>query len=119
MGTAIGAVLRHGVSTFGTATAFDGVWIVLAINLIGCLAMGALASRFARSSVTPVWLSAFLGPGVLGGFTTYSAFAFSAVVLADGQAWLTAFTFTVLSVIGSIACVALGRRVETTLGARQ
>jgi len=118
MGTAIGALLRYGVGNLGTATGSGGVWIVLAINLIGCLAMGALASRFARSSTSPAWLSAFLGPGVLGGFTTYSAFAVSAVALADSGAWLTAISFSVLSVIGSIGCVALGRRVETTLGAR-
>lgn len=49
---------------------WDAVWATVAINLIGCALMGVAASALAPSG--PWW--PLVGPGFLGGFTTFSAF---------------------------------------------
>ena len=85
-GGACGAVLRHAV----THARPDGAgfpWTTLAINVIGsALLAGLLLLPLARRS--PVWAAA-LGPGVLGGFTTFSATSEQARALAaDGHTGL-------------------------------
>jgi CrcB protein len=71
-GGALGAGLRYGVGTWiqgvvGGAFPFS----TLVINGVGCLVMGVLAGVFKESSS----LKLFLMPGLLGGFTTFSAFS--------------------------------------------
>lgn len=71
LGGAAGAVLRHAVDVTAPATLFP--WGTLAINVVGALALGLLpAVALVRRSTRVALL---LGPGVLGGFTTVSAWA--------------------------------------------
>lgn len=80
-------------------------WATLAVNLIGGLAMGLLMGTLARDSES--W-RLFAGVGVLGGFTTFSAFgAESWGMIARGQYPLAAF-YIGASVIGAIALTGLG-----------
>ena len=76
VGGAIGAMLRYIVGTVVQAGAGPGFpWGTLAVNVVGCLCAGvasALADR--RGDLTPE-IRALLVVGVLGGFTTFSAFA--------------------------------------------
>jgi CrcB protein len=80
----------------------------LAVNLIGCFAMGALAAAMTRSG----WLSpaagAFLAAGVLGGFTTFSAFGLDAARLVEAREIGPALVYVLSSLVGGIAAVALG-----------
>ncbi len=80
LGGALGAVLRWAIGQ--VAPVADGLpWSTLAINVLGCLVLGALPVVGAvRRSPT---LARFLGPGLLGGFTTVSAMAVETVDLAD------------------------------------
>jgi CrcB protein len=82
-GGALGAVARHGLS-LATARALGAgfPWGTLAVNVLGCLAIGvAFAVLDARPS-DPT-LRAFVMTGVLGGFTTFSAFALDAHGLTE------------------------------------
>ncbi len=81
-GAGLGGVLRHivnrllpavGVAQFPVAT--------LAINVVGSLAMGLLAGLFAYRSGAGQGLRLFLTTGMLGGFTTFSAFSLDAALL--------------------------------------
>jgi CrcB protein len=75
-GGVLGAVARLGASE-----AIDGgAWVTLLVNLTGCLALG-LGGRRASGLLRP-----FLVTGVLGGYTTFSAFAVDVDrLLADGR----------------------------------
>ncbi|WP_244408342.1 fluoride efflux transporter FluC [Roseomonas fluvialis] len=101
-GGAIGSVLRYVVSLAGLAlfgAAFP--WGTLAVNIIGSGAIGALAGHGIDGN-----MRALLVPGVLGGFTTFSAFSLEAGFLWDRSPLLAA-AYVVLSVgLGIGACAA-------------
>ena len=100
LGAGLGGALRHGVNLaaarlLGTAFPFG----TFAVNLLGSLAMGLLAEYFAlRGDASQSW-RLFLTTGILGGFTTFSAFSLDAVLLWErGEALLA-----LLYVAGSVA----------------
>lgn len=79
----------------------------LIVNLVGALLIGVLAARLpAGSGDSRADLRVFLGTGILGGFTTYSAFAVGTVGL---DAWI-AVLYAALTIVGGIAAAALGLR---------
>ncbi|WP_426185622.1 fluoride efflux transporter FluC [Microbacterium sp. TWP3-1-2b2] len=78
----------------------------LAVNVAGALLLGVLAARLPGSSDMRV----FLGTGILGGFTTYSAFAVGTVQLWTATP-LLAVLYPVLTLALGIAAAILGMRV--------
>jgi CrcB protein len=104
LGGAIGSVLRYQAGRWTTwwlgpqaVTVFP--WPTLAVNAVGSLLMGLLAGWLARQGQGGDELRLLLGVGVLGGFTTFSAFSLELVVLMQrGQ-----FTFAALYLILSVA----------------
>ena len=113
LGGAIGAVLRYqtgrGMSAWlgpQALTAFP--WVTLAVNVIGSLAMGMLAGWLARLGAGGEQWRLLLGVGVLGGFTTFSAFSLEMMMLIErGQAG-TALTYALVSVLAGVAALWLG-----------
>ena len=104
-GGALGAGARYLV---GRAT--PDAWLpagTLAVNLIGGLRMGCRVALLARSQAAEPW-RLFLGVGVLGGFTTFSAFSLDAVLLAERGELLTAAGYILASVVGSITALVAG-----------
>jgi fluoride exporter len=103
LGGGIGAALRHGVNLAGArllGTAFP--YATLTENITGSLAMGLLVGLFAFRTGVPQHWQLFLTTGILGGYTTFSAFSLDAVLLAErGQIGLAAL-YVVLSVVASI-----------------
>jgi CrcB protein len=90
-----------------------GTWIV---NLVGGLLMGVLAGTLARTPGGGEPLHLFLGVGVLGGFTTFSAFSLEAFnMLSRGQG-LMALAYAVSSVAGSILMLFFGVMLTRTFG---
>jgi fluoride exporter len=108
LGGAIGAGLRHlvGVATLGRmGPGFP--WGTLAVNLAGGLMIGLLAGWFARAGANePMRL--FLAVGILGGFTTFSAFSLETFLMIEGGQIGLAAAYVAASVIGSIALLFLG-----------
>src|SRR5262245_35454849 len=82
VGGGLGAMLRHGVN-LATArlvgTAFP--WSTFIINVTGSLAMGVIAGWFALKSDASQGWRLFLTTGILGGYTTFSAFSLDAALL--------------------------------------
>ena len=112
LGGGIGAALRHGVNVtaarlFGTAFPYG----TLTVNVVGSLLMGLLAAYFAfKGDATQHW-RLFLTTGILGGFTTFSAFSLDVALLYErGQVGLAAL-YVALSVGASIAALFAGLAV--------
>jgi CrcB protein len=81
----------------------------LAVNLIGCLIIGALSQiAEARNVLTPQ-SRAFVFAGILGGFTTFSSFANETMVLARADQHLLAVLNVGLHVVLGLGAVWLGR----------
>lgn len=91
-------------------------WATLLVNLVGCLAIGLVIDRTARSAW---WVRPFVVTGVLGGFTTMSALALEAAVLGrDGQA-ATAVAVLALSIGGGLLAAHLGQRLARRMQPRE
>lgn len=105
LGGALGATARHGVN-LGAARLLGPAfpWATLAVNVAGSFLIGLLVAALGRDSA---W-ALFLLTGVLGGFTTFSAFSLDAVALwQKGQGGLAAL-YVGASVILSLAAVVAG-----------
>lgn len=104
LGGGLGAALRHGVNLgaarlLGTAFPYG----TLAVNVAGSLAMGLLAAWFAfRGDAAQHW-RLFFATGVLGGFTTFSAFSLDVALLYERGAIALAALYVVASVLLSVA----------------
>ncbi|HYY10809.1 MAG TPA: CrcB family protein [Kineosporiaceae bacterium] len=95
----------------------DGVpWTTFAVNVLGCLAIGVLMAGVRRRwGVRRPLLRPFAGVGVLGGFTTFSAYAVGVERLLDAGRLAPALAYVVLTPVAAVAAAAagltLGRRV--------
>lgn len=105
-GGAIGAGARFFVGQALAARDFPAGTLI--VNLSGGLFMGLLAGALSRQGALegPMWW--FLGVGLLGGFTTFSAFSFDAVTLIARGAYGPALAYVAASVLGSLALFAAG-----------
>lgn len=82
LGGGIGAALRHGVNRLPAAMLAQFPGNTLLVNVLGCFVMGLLAAWFTfRGEDSSQHLRLFLTTGILGGFTTFSAFSLDAALL--------------------------------------
>lgn len=103
IGGGLGALARYGVVSFFQRWTVEFPWGTLSVNALGCFVVGAVFERL------PADARAFVVVGVLGGFTTFSAFGLETVeMLRGGQA-----THALLNVAGNVVlgvgAVLLGR----------
>ncbi|MBP6012197.1 MAG: fluoride efflux transporter CrcB [Alphaproteobacteria bacterium] len=109
VGGALGAVGRYALSSQVTHWAGAGFpWGILIVNVIGCFAMGVIAELAAFTWNMQPEMRAFLTTGILGGFTTFSAFALDTAVLTERGDLTGAAFYVAASVLGSVAALFLG-----------
>lgn len=105
LGGGIGAGLRHLVGRAALAIAGPGwPWGTLTVNLLGGLLMGLLAGVLARTGGSEN-LRLLLGVGMLGGFTTFSAFSLDVANMIERGALAPAALYAALSLVGSVAAL--------------
>ncbi|MFE3838343.1 fluoride efflux transporter FluC [Pseudogemmobacter sonorensis] len=106
LGGAIGSVLRHlAVSAFGAP------WAVIAINVSGSFAIGILLVPLSgRPGLSPLLMT-----GLLGGFTTFSAFSLDSLRLWEAGRPLAATLYAGGSVALSLVAVTLGVAIARSL----
>ena len=112
LGAGIGGAGRHGVNVLAArlvGTAFPAGTLV--INVLGCLLMGLIAGFFAFRGHLPQEVRLFLTTGILGGFTTFSAFSLDAVQMMSRGAWGAVAAYVLGSVVASIAALYLGMMI--------
>ena len=115
-GGAIGAAMRHltnlaAIRLLGPAFP----WGTLTVNLAGSFAMGVFIEVLARRFGASNELRLFVATGMLGGFTTFSAFSLDVAVLYERGAVASAFGYAAASVILSIAALFAGLWLARTL----
>jgi CrcB protein len=120
LGAGIGGALRHGVN-IGCARMCGAAfpWGTLTVNVVGSFLMGVIAAwlAFKAGEGWSQSLRLFLATGILGGFTTFSAFSLDAVMIWErGQAGL-AVAYVGASVVLSIASLLAGLALIRTLTA--
>lgn len=109
LGGAVGASGRHLVShAMLRLLGSDFPWGTLLVNVAGSFLMGALIEAAALKLNLTLEMRAFLVVGILGGFTTFSAFALDAVILFERGELLTSFLYVMASVTLSISALFVG-----------
>ncbi len=111
LGGAIGSVARVLTVTAAARIAPGWPWGTLAVNIIGCFAMGVLFVTLAQRTQ----LSPLLMTGILGGFTTFSAFSLDALKLWQSGQPVQAAAYVAASVGLSLLAVALGAALARSL----
>lgn len=115
LGGAFGSVARYGLDRLIERRS-DSLfpWSTFAINVSGCLVIGAVIAALVDRHHTPAWVRAGLVVGVVGGFTTFSTFAQEALDLFETHV-ATAAAYVLSSVAVGIAAVFVGSRLGRLL----
>jgi fluoride exporter len=116
LGGAIGSVARYGVNIWsGRILGTEFPWHTFIVNVLGCFAMGALVSLMALKLNVGTEIRSFLTTGILGGFTTFSAFSLDFALLVERKSYGAAVTYGAGSVVLSLIAVFAGLALVRTL----
>ena len=108
LGAGVGGVMRHAMNIWiGRLAGTHFPWYTLVINITGSIAMGMVIAWFAEKGGAAGHLRLFLATGILGGYTTFSAFSLDAVLLWERHEHLLAALYVGGSVVGSLLGLAL------------
>ena len=110
LGAGIGGAMRHGMNVWAArAFGFGFPFGTLIVNILGSFLIGLLAGFFAyRAGLVPQHVRLFLTTGVLGGFTTFSAFSLDAALLIERHAYAMAAAYILGTVVVSLVALFLG-----------
>ncbi len=109
LGGAIGASLRHLVNLASLRLMGPNFpWGTITVNVIGSFAMGLFVEMLVRKMGGSQELRLFVATGLLGGFTTFSAFSLDVASLWDRGAATMTFAYVAGSVVLSIAALFAG-----------
>ncbi len=110
LGGALGSAARYlcfiGVSRSAVLAAFP--WGTLIVNVLGCFVIGFLGGLGASKQIFTETGRLLIFTGILGGFTTYSAFGLETFYLLRSSQWLLAFGNIFLQLFLGIGAVVLG-----------
>lgn len=103
LGSMAGGMARYALSNAVNGRMWLGFPIgTLLVNLLGCLLMGFLIGAATKNPALKTWLP-LLGAGMLGGFTTFSAFSAESVLMLESGKFTALFWYLLISIAGGIA----------------
>ncbi len=109
LGGAIGSAGRYSVNVWsGRMFGTEFPWHTLTVNILGCFAMGLLIEAMALKLNVSNDVRAFLTTGILGGFTTFSAFSLDFALLVERKSYGLAGAYAAGSVVLSLSAVFAG-----------
>ncbi len=116
LGGAAGSMARYWVGglaprLFGEAFPYG----TLVVNLVGSFLISLVMGVALNSTLVPVNLRVFLTTGIIGGFTTYSAFNYETLALLQQRLWLTGGLNLLVTFFGCLLAGALGLLVAKLL----
>ncbi|MEE8572312.1 MAG: fluoride efflux transporter CrcB [Gemmatimonadota bacterium] len=115
LGGALGALARYGISGWVYERMGETFpWGTVVVNVLGCLALGAVVRWLQVSAVSPE-VRPFLTIGLLGAFTTFSTFSYETVALLQEGQWLRAGLYVGGSVALGLIAMVVGMALVTTV----
>lgn len=109
LGGALGSVARYSLSGYSNQAFGDGRFPIgtLMVNLVGCLLVGILAGLGERHQLFSHDARFFIFTGIMGGFTTFSAFGLETIMLLRRGDLTLALVYVACSVLLGLAILAL------------
>ncbi|MFB9893594.1 fluoride efflux transporter FluC [Planobispora takensis] len=114
-GGVIGALARHGLASAFPHPPGGFPWTTFATNVIGCALIGVLMVLVTEAGRGHPLVRPFLGPGVLGGFTTFSAYVADIGGLAAGGAPQVALVYLFATVAAAVTATHLAAQATRAL----
>jgi fluoride exporter len=113
LGGAVGSVLRYKLGGFALhhTQAWNFPVSTFGVNVIGCLVIGVLAALVEHHDLFSPSIRLLLFTGLLGGFTTFSAFGYESVFLLRRGLVSVAMAYVSLSVIAGLIAVSVGMKL--------
>lgn len=109
IGAGLGGALRHTANLASARLIGPDLPVsTLFVNVIGSLSVGCIAGYFVVRGHSSQTLQLFLTTGILGGFTTFSAFSLEAALLWERGQVVACMAFVIASVLLSIGGVFAG-----------
>ena len=109
LGAGIGGALRHGVNVGAVRLlGYNFPFGTLIVNVVGSFMMGLFAGYFAFRPGIAQHMRLFLTTGILGGFTTFSAFSLDTALLIERHSFGLAAGYAVGSVAASVSALFFG-----------
>lgn len=110
LGAGIGGMMRHSINLLmARVVEVSGFpFATLTVNIIGSLLMGFFVQYFLLRTGLPSGWRLFVATGVLGGFTTFSAFSLETVYLIERGSVALAVIYVLASVLAGIAALIVG-----------
>lgn len=109
---AVGTLLRAGCTTLATKVLGVGFpWGTLAVNVAGSLAFGLLVGLARTRGTIAVGWETILLIGLMGGFTTFSSYAFQSMEMLTGGRAVQAVAYVVVTNVAALVAVWLGLRI--------
>ncbi len=108
LGAGIGGAFRHWANVFGTRLFGSFPGATMAVNVLGSFLMGIAAGYFMQRTGLSQNVRLFLTTGVLGGFTTFSAFSLDTAALIERHAYGAAVAYVVGSFAAAIIALFIG-----------
>ena len=109
-GGAVGALARVAVAERWPLAAGEWPWATLAVNVVGCLVLGAVLVLTAEGTAR----RGLLGPGLCGGLTTFSALQLELVELLDEEEPALAAAYAAVTLTAGLVALEAGRRLAAT-----
>lgn len=114
VGAGIGGLARYAFSAWLQSASASFPWGTLIINVTGSLLLTFVYGLLEGTAAAPEW-RAFLGIGILGGYTTFSTFSYESVRLLQDGEWERALLYVMSSVVLSILGAVVGFRLASVL----
>lgn len=110
LGGALGSLGRYFISKAIPPNAFP--WSTLLVNIAGSFLIGLFSGWYTKGSISQS-AQMFLVTGLMGGFTTFSAFSMENLYLIKEGSWIQALIYISVSVVASLLMCALGIRITS------
>ena len=110
-GGGLGTLGRAAIAQVAVDNGISTLWAVLFVNVVGALVLGWYASHVRHSNRWSTLMVGFVAAGVLGSFTTFSAFSFEVVELFEAGDWLFGSAYAVVAIGAGLFAAAMGRRL--------
>ncbi len=111
-GGATGAILRYILTNLSKTIFMSSIYGTLVVNILGCFLIGYLITSDLSKNISENFVKFFLIIGLLGSFTTFSAFSFEVVNLIISKKIFISFIYISISIFVCILSAYLGMLIN-------
>tara|TARA_Y100001970_G_C13741814_1_gene606608 strand:- start:242 stop:598 length:357 start_codon:yes stop_codon:yes gene_type:complete len=111
-GGALGAVLRYFLTNISKSIFASSIYGTISVNILGSFLIGYFITSDVGDKLSQNFIKFFLIIGLLGSFTTFSAFSYEVVDLINSKKYATSFTYIFISIFICIISAYLGTLVN-------